>query len=565
MKITSIPQIYRNVNRWGEILSILSKYGLAGWISRFDLSFAKGLFKNRDGETLAKLPRERRIRMALEELGPTFVKLGQILSTRPDQVGLALTEELSKLQDNVPADSEAHVRETIESELGRPIEALFAEFNLKPLASASIGQVHAARLPTGEEVVVKVQHHGIERVVRVDLDILMGLAQLAERLPELTPYRPRATLTEFRRVLQRELDFAREERNLRQFARDFAGNAHVRIPLSYPELSSDRVLTMERFFGRTVMELAGQTNAKTEDRDAETNGDVQTESGVLARRGAEIYLDMIFRRGFYHADPHPGNIVVLPDCVVGLLDFGMVGRIDETLREDFEDLLAALVTQDSIQLTSLVMRLGTAPSGLDEAALSVDLADFVAHYGHQSLASFDLSGALTEMIEIIRRYRISLPSSIGMLLKVLVMLEGTGRMLHPTFSLMEVLKPYQRRMMLRRLSPARHAKKLRRITHEVEQLAELLPRRLREILQQVQAGKFDVHLDHRGLEPSVNRLVLGMLTSALFLGSSLLVSRNVWAWYDVSIPGTVGFMISGVLGIRLLRAIGKSGHLDRRQ
>lgn len=313
---------------------------------------------------------------------------------------------------------------------------------------------------------------------------------------------------------------------------------------------------MERLFGQTVTELAlrGTSNQET-----------AAEAEMLARHGAAIYLDMIFRHGFYHADPHPGNLIIMPKGVIGLLDFGMVGRIEETLREDIEDLLSAMVTQDSAQLTSLVMRLGATPAGLDEVALSVDLADFIAHYGHQPMMHFDLSGALTEMIEIIRRYHIFLPSPIGMLLKVLVMLEGTGRMLHPTFSLMEVLQPYQRRMMLRRLSPVRHAKKIRRITRELEQLAELFPRRLREILQQVQAGKFDVHLDHRGLEPSVNRLVLGMLTSALFLGSTLLVSRDVWAWHGVSVPGILGFAISAVLGLRLLRAIGKSGHLDRRK
>ena len=311
----------------------------------------------------------------------------------------------------------------------------------RPLRQRRSGKCTRARLPGGEEVVIKVQHQGIDRRVHVDLDILMGLAQLAERLPELAPYRPRSTVTEFRRILLRELDFAREERNLRQFARDFAGNEHVRIPYSYPELSTDRVLTMERLKGRTFVELSAD----------ERNSPL---GKTVARRGAEMYLEMIFRRGFYHADPHPGNLVVLPDGVIGLFDFGMVGRIEESLREDIEDLLAAIVSQDSVQLTSIVMRLGAAPPGLDEVALSVDLADFVAHYGHQSLGNFDLSSALGEMIEIIRRYQIVLPSPIALLLKVLVMLEGTGRKLDPDFVLMEILEPYQRRMLLRRLSPA---------------------------------------------------------------------------------------------------------------
>jgi ubiquinone biosynthesis protein len=285
----------------------------------------------------------------------------------------------------------------------------------------------------------------------------------------------------------------------------------------------------------------------------------------IARRGAEMYLEMVFQHGFYHGDPHPGNLVVLPGGAIGLLDFGMVGRLDEPLREDIEDMLAAIVSQDAQQLTSLVMRLGAVPPGLDEPALSVDLTEFVLHFANQPVDQFDLAGALTEMIEIVQRYHIALPSSMAMLIKVLVMLEGTARILQPNFSLMEVLQPYQKKLWRRRLSPARQARKARRIYSELEQLAEVLPRRLRDILQQIESGRFDVHLDHRGLEPSVNRLVLGLLTSSLFLGSSLLISQHVWEFHGVSVPGSLGVMLSAFLGWRLLRAIGKSGRLDRKK
>lgn len=552
MRISTIPQIYRHVNRWREILSVLSKYGLAGWISRVDLPFGKGLLKNRNGEVLATHSREARIRMALEELGPTFVKLGQILSTRPDQIGVALAEELSRLQKDAPADSPSAVRGLVETELGQPIDELFSEFSDEPLASASIGQVHAARLVSGEDVVVKVQHPGIQRRVYVDLEILMALAQLAERIPEFAPYRPRATIAEFQRVLRRELDFGREERNLQQFAHYFRESRTIRIPQSYPSLSTSRVLTMERLDGIPLSQLVARADPEY-DREA------------IARTGAEAYLDMVFGEGFYHADPHPGNLLILPGGAIGLLDFGMVGRLEDSLREDMEDMLMAIGDHDSAQLTSIVMQIGATPPELDERALSVDLADFVAHFANQPLETLDLSGALYEMIEIVRRHHIVLPSSIGLLIKMLIVLEGTGRMLQPSFSLMEVIKPYQKRMLLRRISPARHFRKLRRILYEVEQLAELLPRRIRDILQQVQSGKFDVHLDHRGLEPSINRLVLGMLTSALFLGSSLLMSRDVLPWYGLSVPGSLGWLLSVALGLRLLRAINKSGRLDRRK
>jgi ubiquinone biosynthesis protein len=552
MKITTIPHLYRNVNRWREILTILSKYGLAGWVSRFEMSLFKGVLKNRQGEALAHLSRETRIRLAIEELGPTFIKLGQILSTRPDQVGIALSQELQKLQTRVPADDADTIRATIERELGKPVGEMFLDFDAAPLASASIGQAHRARLPSGEDVVIKVQHAGIQHRVAVDLDIMAGLAQLAERIPELQPYRPAANVAEFRRVLRRELDFHREARNMQQFNRNFRNTPYVRIPRCYPELSTARVLTMEWLDGAKLSDPA-----------------IHRMPGIdlcqVAHHGADMYLEMIFHDGFYHGDPHPGNLVLQSDGSIGLLDFGMVGRLDESLREEIEDMLMAIVSQDAQQLTGLVMRLGAAPPGLDEAALSVDLSEFVQHYGNQPVDAFDLAGALTEMVEIIQRYRIVLPSSMAMLIKVLVMLEGTGRLLEPNFSLMELIQPYQKKMLLRRMSPARQVKKIRRIYTELEQLAEVLPRRLRDILQQVESGKFDVHLDHRGLEPSVNRLVLGMMTSALFLGSSLLLSRGVWQFHGVSVPGVVGCALSVALGLRLLRAISKSGRLDRRK
>jgi ubiquinone biosynthesis protein len=555
MKIASIPQIYRHLARWREIISVLSRHGLANWVSRLDLEFAKDVLRDRDGEALARLRPEERVRLALVELGPTFIKLGQILSTRPDLVGVALAGELQQLQDEVRADPPETARATIESELGQSIEELFAEFDPRPLASASIGQVHAARLKTGEPVVIKVQHAGIEDKVRVDLDILSGMAMLAERIPEFQNYRPRATAAEFQRQLRRELDFGREERNMQQFAADFADDPRICIPRPYSELCTGRVLTMQRLEGTKLADSA---------RLAAQGIDLNE----VARRGAELYLKMIFGSGLYHADPHPGNLVLLPSGVIGLLDFGMVGRIDEPLREDIEELFLALAAQDAGQLANIIIRLGSVPPDLDRPALASDLADFISHYAHQSFDKFDLSGALNELVEMIRRYRIMLPARIAMLIKVLVMLEGTSRLLAPQFNLMELMQPMQSKMLRQRLSPTRQLKKLRRFYFEVERLAGALPRGLTNILEQVQAGRYTVHLDHRGLEPSVNRLVYGMLTSALFLGSTQLLTSGVpprlsLPWFEeFSVLGALGCGLSIALGLRLLRAISKSGHLD---
>ncbi len=565
MKIRSIPQIYRHLGRWGEISLVLSKYEVANWISRLGPDFAKDVLKAPGGTAIARHRWETRLRLALSELGPTFIKLGQVLSTRADLVGVDLAEELQQLQANVPADPPEKVRETIELQLGRPMDVLFDAFEEQAMASASIGQVHRARLKDGQPVAVKVQHADIERKVLVDLDILGGLAQLSERIPEFQHYRPKAIVAEFRRVLRRELDFRRELRHMEQFARDFARDPTVHIPRPYRQLSTSRVLVMELVEGVKLAET-------------ERLASLGFDPAEVARRGANLYLEMIFGNSFYHADPHPGNVVLMDDNVIGLLDFGMVGRIDERLHEDIEEMLLAVANQDAEHLTAIITRVGAVPQDLDRSALSLDVADLIAHYGGQSLESFDLSGALNEMVEMIRRYRITLPARIAMLIKVLVSLEGTSRLLAPQFSLLEVMQPYRKKMLLRRLSPRRRIRKMRRFYAQIEHMIEALPRGVVDIIEQVQSGKFDVHLDHRGLEPSVNRLVLGMLASALFLGSALLVSQGVppliqhfpftgWipAIQGVSVPGLLGIGLSVALGLRLWRAIKKSGRLDRRK
>lgn len=564
MRISVLPHLYRNVRRWTEIISVLSKYGLADWISRLNLEFVKDQLTYKDGEALARLTREARIRLALVELGPTFIKLGQLLSTRPDIVGSALADELKELRCNAPADDFREIKALIEQELGQPLDELFAEFQSTPMASASIGQVHRARLRTGEEVVVKVQHIGIEAKIREDLEVLAGLAQLAERIPEFQPYRPVATTAEMSRTLRRELDFGREERNLHQFVALLADNPHVRVPRPFVDLCTSKILTMEYLSGMHVDETA-RLVASGIDRDE------------VARRGGELYMKMIFTHGFYHADPHPGNFLIQPGGIICLLDFGSVGRIDERLRDDIGDMLLAIVQNDVPMLVTMIKKIGHLPAQLDEAALANDAADFVGHYSNQPLDRFDLSGALHDIVDIVHRYNIMLPPQVGLLLKVLITLEGTTKLLSPHFSLMEVMQPFYRRILLRRLSPKRQLQKFRRLYYEFEQLAEILPRRVIDMLDQIQAGKFDVHLDHRGLGPSVNRLVLGLICSALFLGSALMLSMQVppllttlwvpetWSISQLSILGLAGCIASILMGLRLSLAIAKSGHLDRKE
>ncbi len=561
--IPSIPQLYRNVRRVTDVLSVLSKYGLAQWLSHINIDFIKDRLKTANGEILARQSLPARIRLALTELGPTFIKLGQLLSTRPDVVGMAVADELTKLQADVPADDFESIKKTIESDQDCEIESIFLKFDETPMASASIGQVHAAKLMDGTDVVVKVQHTGIERTVDTDLDILHGLAQLAGMLDEFRPYQPVSLAQELAKTMKWELDFEREFRNIQQFRTMFDHDRTIEIPEAIQERCSPRVLTMRRIDG-----------LKLSDKDRRNMSRAQLEK--LARRGANAYLKMIFEHGFYHADPHPGNLLICENGTLGLLDFGMVGRLSESMREDIESVLMAIVTRDVPLLATVIKRMGDCPLDLDETSFSNDLADFVGQYSTQELSNFDMSGALRDFVAIVRQYKITLPKEVSLLIKVLVTLEGSARLLNPSFSLMEIMRPYQRLLMIKKLSPSRQFRKMRRLYLQLEQLAEQTPQRVSNILEQIQKGKFDVHLDHRRLGPTVNRLVLGMMTSALFLGSSFLLSYKVppllfpsgnegAIGYDLSILGLTGCTISIMLGLRLLWAVRKSGNLDQKE
>lgn len=550
--VSQIPQLVRNSNRFREVVTVLVKHGLASWMKAVRLDWVQRVFQKNPGPQ-PDVSLEARVRLALTELGPTFIKLGQILSTRPDLIGFDLANELAQLRANTPADPPEQVRRTIEEDLGEPVELLFADFNDEPLASASIGQVHRATLETGEQVVVKVQHVGIEEKMMTDLDILYRLAEIAQEVSsQLRQYRPLETAEEFGRTLQSELDFRREQRNLMMFRRNLRGNKNVHVPQAYPELSSERVLTMEYIEGFFIS-----------DRERLAAEDVDTER--LSRQGAMVFLDMIFRDGFYQADPHPGNLVVRPDHTIGLLDAGMVGRIDELLREEIESVLLAVVEQDAQRITEILVRLGSAPRGFDETALRADVDDFVDLYSGQSLGEFDLSGALREMMAIIRKHQIILPTKIAMLLKALIMLEGLARQLNPKFSLAELLHPYSMRAVRRRLSPKRLWRRLEHSYRDWNRLFEILPRDMADILHRVKQGSFDVHLDHRRLDTSVNRLVMGIITAALFVGSAMLWASNTEpVVYGVSVVGAVGCAVAVALGWNVIRAIKKSGDIHKR-
>lgn len=550
--LTSIPQLARNLNRVVEIATVLTKYGLADGFSRIDAGFLRRFVRHIPLHSLTELSQAERIRLAITDLGTTFIKLGQMLSTRRDLVGGELAAELTRLQTDVPADEFDATRATVEAELKRPVKELFARFDEAPVASGSIGQAHRAARPDGREVIVKVQHPDIARRVQTDLAILAELAGLAEQyITEMRPYRPTAVVAEFRRVLLRELDFRRELRHLQIFARNFAGDPSVKFPAPVPELSTDRVLTMEFLDGTPLTSLDDPKSAGIDPNE-------------LAKRGARVFLEMIFRDGFYHADPHPGNVLILDGGVIGLLDCGMAGRVDDRLRGQIEAAMVAVMSNDPASVTDLVMQVGEVPPHFEPADLQIEVAEQMAFYWGMPLDQFQLGAALEELTEAVRRYHVLLPPPLALLLKVLVMLEGTARLVNPTFNLVEVLEPYRRKFLLRRLSPRRLARRFLAAARDWDEVMSGMPRLVRDVMQFARRQQFAVQLQHQHLEPSVNRLVFGLMTSALFVGSAWLWAHRAppLVFGEVSIFGVVGCLTSAVLGFRLFRAIQHSGRLE---
>ena len=545
--LNTLGRIKGGAKRLADITAVLAKYGLAEWLKGSSIGWVTNVLRDQDGGRINRRTTEERVRLALTEIGTSGIKLGQMLSTRPDMLGPKLTDELSKLQADTPPDSPGQVEAMIIRELGAPPDELFSEFDPEPIASASIGQVHRAALQTGEQVVVKVMHADIEATVRRDLDILRFLAEVMQkRSPTLRQYQPVATAEQFRDTLLDEMDFGSERRNLEEFGKNFRDDATLKFPRAYREFSSRRVLTMDYLQGIPVSDNEGLRASGADLRE-------------FARHGATAFLEMIFRDGFYHADPHAGNILLMGGNVVGVLDGGMVGRIDEVLRDEIEALLIAAVRPDPAELVDIVCRLGKVPPQLDRDALRAELSAILSEYTNQPIDQFDLGGALNRITGVVRTYHIILPQGFVLLLKTLVMLEGTSQQVNPDFSLAELLKPYCKSAIQRRIDPRRLFQELMRSARDWRRLADSLPRDLGDILSRIRTENIEVHLEHRRLESTVERLVQGILASALFVGSALILSRSVPPIVGgASLPGVIGCLVSVFLAARLLRVIRKS-------
>jgi ubiquinone biosynthesis protein len=493
--------------------------------------------------------------MALEELGTTFIKLGQILSTRSDLLPPEYQAELARLQDAAPPVAPDLVRETVVAELGQPLETAFASFDLTPLAAASIGQAHAATLLDGTEVVVKVRRPGVVEQVEEDLEILQNLAVRASRHWELADqYDLPGLAHEFAQTLRDELDYLREARNAERFAANFAHETSIHIPCVYWATTTSRVLTLQRVRGIKINDLAALDAAHI-DRQA------------LAERATKLTLHMVFEDGFFHADPHPGNFFVETDGRIGLIDFGMVGTVDAHTQEQLLGVLVAVTQQDAGQLGDVLQELGVARQHIDRDALRRDLDRVLRHYYGRPLAEISISAILSDALSIVRRYHLQLPTNLTLLVKAIAMEEGLGIQLDPTFNLASVLAPYAQHMLVRRYSPVLWARRLSAAGLEVARLGVDLPQQLRRILNDLEHGTLEVAARPVGLEPYLyrleriaNRIVFGILIAAFVVGLAMLLSvdrpHGFGQWAGVFFAlGLAGVLLVGIyLSWQVLRS-----------
>lgn len=537
--------------------------------------------------------------MALTDLGPTFIKVGQVLAARPDLVGPALGEELKRLRADVPPDDIEKVKATLRRELGLDYERHFQSIDPVPLATASVGQVHRAVLNDGSRVVIKVLRADIERTMRQDMEVLAGLAQLASHVEAWAVWRPADMVRQLAPMITRELDFSRERQNLEHFAEVFASTPRdVVIPRPVTALCTKRVLVMDELVGQPLIKFLAEIDSPKKKCPpppapaASPNADSPRELSTLESRVpceaeltraeikaklsetlADVYLTMIFDEGLFHADPHPGNLIVMSDGRLGILDFGMIGRIDENLRETIEEMLVSISSGDQHRLMRLIRRIGDAPPTIDDSALAIDVAEFIGTYGRQRLGEFDMTGALNDLSEILHRHAITLPNQSALLLKMLISLEGTLRELGASFDSLEIVRSFVRRAMVRRLSPRRRLRQARRIYLEAENFMEAAPDELISLLRQARRGELKMQLEHQRIGPTVNRLVLGLMASAVFLGSSLLLAmevppllfrgRPLLGMENISLLGLLGIVGSMSVMMWLLLAINRTGHLTR--
>jgi len=560
VNILQLNRNIRSIKRYRQVVRVLFKYGfdnLLAYLSLTEVVTRWRRFFRRETSVLAELSQAERMRMALEELGPTFIKLGQFLSTRSDILPPNYIKEFSKLQDSVPPFSYEEVITEIRRECGVDILDLFSRFDQTPIAAASIAQVHRARLQTGEEVVVKIRRPGIQDQIETDIEALMLLAMVAEKhIPNSEIYDPTGQVRELSRTIRREMDLSLEGRTIERFAANFANDKTLYFPKVYWNVTSKSMLTMEYIDGIKVSEIESLLRAGMDLK-------------LIARRGADVFVRMVLEHGYFHGDPHPGNVLILPDNVICMLDFGMTGRIDPFLKGYLTDILLAILRRDVEEVISLLIYSGDITDSINIRALRRDLSEFIDKYYELSLQELEVGQLLYDFTDIITNYRIKFHPDLLLLAKAFVTIEGMGRMLDPDFDMTVHLRPMMEKEIRERLSPKSAMKYLSDNMGAYVNLLKTLPKDLKEILNRVNRDKFKIDLEHRGLDKftreldkSINRLSSSLIIAALIVGSSIVMQVSKGPLFmGFPVFAFMGYTIAALIGFVWVIAILRSGRL----
>ncbi len=555
----------RSLNRLRQIATVLTRHGFGHVVTRMNLGRFVPLWMLRrpasaPGGESSETSVGRRFTLVAAELGPTFVKLGQMLSMRPDIVPPQVLKELRTLQDEVPPFDNALALETIAQELHRPVSECFSAFDEQPMASASIGQVYRAKGKKGEELVVKVRRPGIETTIRLDMQLLHSLAGSLEALvPESRPYRPTTIVAELEQALTRELDYIHEASTTSRFAEAFAEMPGVRIPRVHWDLCGSRVLTLEALPGRSLEQcLSGEPSA-------------EFDRPLIARRLADCFLKQAFEVGMFHADPHPGNLLIAAPATVGLIDFGQVGTITDEWMTELLVMVLACVNHEVGVVIDALADMGAFRPETDRGNLERALQVLLDKYYGLPIKRFDLAVLLTEFSEIIRRNDVVVPRDLLLLTKAFATVAGITARLDPELDLLELLRPRLKQALGERLSPSRVARGTVLLGWHLLSIARQAPVQLRQAMRRLAAGGWQLNVRHENLDRLIaeldrsgNRLAFSVVIAAIIVGSSVVVSANTQMkvlGLDVQTLGMVGYLFAGVLGLGLSWAIFRSGRL----
>ncbi|HYV69431.1 MAG TPA: AarF/UbiB family protein [Pseudolabrys sp.] len=550
----------RDLSRLREISSVLIRHGLGDLVRRTGLASAL----ERAGQILhwgeagksAEIEPQERFRRSLEELGPTFVKLGQVLSTRPDLLSPSWIAELERLHSEVAPISFDELLPEVEKALGRSPFNVFAEVEREPYAAASIAQVHRAKLPSGAPVVLKIRRPGISAKVTADLRLLDHLANLIEHeMPEARRYAPVQVVAQFRRSLERELDLAIEARHIDRFARNFADDPHILIPKVYWEFTSSAMNVQEYVAGIRGTDLPAIAAADLDRK-------------LLAARGCDAVLKMILVDGFFHADPHPGNVLYLPGNRIALIDFGMVGRLSGLRRSQIVDLLTGIVGQDDQAMLEVLLD-WTGEHGVDETRLAADVGELAFDFADTELKDLRIGALLQRVAALLREHAILLPADLTLMFKALISLEGLGRQYDPEFRLVDRVRPFLDRALSERYQPVVALRRSQASLTNVFGLLTTVPRDLARLVKDARHGRMRVDLDLKRLDSfgerihnTIDRMTIGIMTSSLVIGSSIVMAvgggPTLFGIPVLTLLGLFGYLIAFFNSLWIIFAIWRS-------